>query len=265
MNLSRFLRLPNLLRLLCLQSAFVIAHSSFGADAPSRIYLLLGQSNMAGRGALDSSPSAENPRILAFSPDGAWVVARDPLHQKIGRTEPGVGPGLSFANAMLADTPHDLVIGLVPCAVGGSPLKRWVKGGDLYEQAVARAKAAVASGGVLAGVLWHQGETDSDKLPWADTYEKRLAGMIADLRADLGAPELPVVVGQIGEFLTVEKHPGVDTVRAAIRKVGSTYPHIGYVDSSGLSHKGDVLHFDAPSARELGRRYAEAMQKLTAP
>ncbi|WP_425511339.1 sialate O-acetylesterase [Pelagicoccus albus] len=29
----------------------------------------------------------------------------------------------------------DTTIGVVPCAVGGSPLRRWVKGGDLYEEA----------------------------------------------------------------------------------------------------------------------------------
>lgn len=261
--------------LLALCAAFAAVACAFGADAPAaaakpsdparlRVYLLMGQSNMAGRGALDADAPAENPRILSLAPDGSWVVARDPLHMKIGRTEPGVGPGLSFANAMLAGAPPDVVIGLVPCAVGGSPLKRWVKGGDLYDQAVARAKAAVASGGTLAGVLWHQGETDSDKQPWADTYEKRLAGMIAALRADLGAPDLPVVVGQVGGFLTVEKHPHVETVRAAIRQVGTTYPHVGYVDSADLAHKGDTLHFDTPSARELGRRFAEAMQKLAA-
>lgn len=243
-----------------------------GADAPApslppranlRVYLLMGQSNMAGRGALDAIAPADNPRILALGADGHWTVARDPLHGKVGRTEPGVGPGLSFAQAMLKSDPT-ITIGLVPCAVGGTPLKRWVKGGDLYEQAVARARVASVDG-VLAGVLWHQGETDSDKQPWADTYEARLTRMIADLRADLGRPDLPVVVGQLGEFLTPEKHPGVDTVRAVLKHLPTVVPHTGYADSAGLVNKGDQLHFDTASARQLGIRYAEAMLKLQKP
>lgn len=227
------------------------------------VYLLLGQSNMAGRGALDAEATAENPRILALSPDGAWVPARDPLHVKIGRVEPGAGPGISFAKAMLNNEP-DAVIGLVPCAVGGSPLKRWVKGGDLYAQAVARARVAEKKG-VLKGVLWHQGETDSDQLPWAESYEARLAGMIQDLRTDLARPDLPFVVGQLGEFLPADKHPGVDIVRASIKAVAARVPRVGYADSAGLGHKGDNLHFDTPAARELGLRYARALHALTSP
>lgn len=224
------------------------------------IYLLMGQSNMAGRGPLESPAPADNPRILSLDPDGHWVVARDPLHEKIGRTQPGVGPGMSFAAAMLKAEPG-VTIGLVPCAVGGTPLKRWVKNGDLYEAAVKRAQIA-ASSGVISGVLWHQGEADSDKQPWADTYEKRLAGMIVSLRQDLGLPNLPVVVGQLGSYLPVAKHPYVDTVRAAIRQVAAAVPHTGYADSAGLVDKGDHLHFNTASQHILGARFAEAMLAL---
>ena len=36
-----------------------------------------------------------------------------------------------------------------------------------------------------------------------------------------------------------------------------------FVNSAGLSHKGDQVHFDARSYRVLGRRYAEAFLRLT--
>ena len=223
------------------------------------IYLLMGQSNMAGRGAIDPAQT-DNPRILALNSGGQWVVARDPLHQKDGRIEPGVGPGISFAREMLkADA--NIVIGLVPCAVGGTPLKRWVKGGDLYERAVERAKLA-AQFGVITGVLWHQGESDSDKKENAETYAARLTQMFKDLRSDLGTPELPVIVGQLGEFLPPEKHPFADMVRAAIKNIPSALPHAGFADSAGLADKGDELHFSAEAQRELGGRYAKAMQAL---
>ena len=224
------------------------------------IYLLMGQSNMAGRGALDSAAQVNDPRILALDTNNQWVVARDPLHQKVGRIEPGVGPGMSFAREMAkADT--NSVIGLVPCAVGGTPLKRWVKGGDLYERAVSRAKVA-AQTGVICGVLWHQGEADSDKKEFAETYETRLTKMFKDLRADLGEPDLPVVVGQLGDFLPKEKHPYADTVRAAIKNVSAKLPRAGLADSAGLTDKGDRLHFNTASQIEFGARYARAMLEL---
>ena len=235
-----------------------------GVTPPTRgnfhIYLLMGQSNMAGRGALEPAALADEPRILALNTNGQWVVARDPLHQKDGRTEPGVGPGMSFAREMLkADT--NIVVGLVPCAVGGTPLRRWVKGADLYERAISRAKLAAQSG-MISGVLWHQGESDSDKKENAETYKARLMKMFQDLRADLGTPNLPVVVGQLGEFLPPEKHPFADTVRAAIKNIPVTLPHAGLADSVGLGDKGDKLHFTAEAQRQLGARYATAMREL---
>jgi len=256
------------LLLLLLHSALVVGQWAFGAEGPAtppakesfHIYLLMGQSNMAGRDTRTLASQTTNPRVLAMTADGQWVVAKDPIHQKDGRSEPGAGPGIPFALEMLKSDPN-VTIGLVPCAVGGTPLKRLVKGGDLYVRALERTKLASPSG-KISGVLWLQGETDSDKQPWANTYEARLKKMLQDLRQDIGRPNLPIVVGQIGEFLPVEKHPYVDTVRAALRNVPAELPNVGYADSAGLGDKGDHLHFDAADAQAMGSRFAEAMRKV---
>lgn len=223
------------------------------------IYLLMGQSNMVGRDTSTLASQGDNPRVLALNADGRWVVARDPLHADT-RIPPGAGPGLPFALEMLKADPK-VTIGLVPCAVGGTPLSRWVKGADLYERAVSRAKAAAAAG-VIKGVLWHQGESDTDKKENGETYEARLIQMFKDLRQDLGIPDLPIVVGQLGDFLTPEKYPYVETVRAAIKHMPAVVPGVGYADSTGLGHKGDNLHFSADAEKELGARFARAMREL---
>jgi hypothetical protein len=221
-----------------------------------RIYLLMGQSNMVGRDTRTRDAQTDNPRILALNGKGQWVVAREPIHY--GGT--GIGPGIPFAAEMLKADPN-ITIGLIPCAVGGTPLRRWVKGGDLYERAVSRAKAA-APFGRLGGALWHQGESDSDKKENAESYGARLGQMIRDLRQDLDSPNLPVVVGQLGEFLQSEKKPYADIVRAAIREVDATTPNVGYADSATLGHKGDRLHFSAEAEATFGARFAQAMQQL---
>jgi Carbohydrate esterase, sialic acid-specific acetylesterase len=226
------------------------------------LYLLIGQSNMAGRGAMDEAAKEAHPRVLKFTKDNTWAPATDPLH--FDKPIAGVGLGSSFGREMAEKNP-DASIGLIPCAVGGTPLSRWVKGGDLYAQARERAQAALKDG-TLKGILWHQGEADSGTQQLAASYGERLAQMVKDLRADLGAGEVPFVAGKLGEFLRREDKDGKPSywpkVNEQIGAVAKTIPRSAAVESAGLKHKGDVVHFDTPSLRELGLRYAETMRKL---
>src|SRR5262249_11968425 len=124
-----------------------------------KLYLLMGQSNMAGRGVPEKEDLTPHPRVLRFTYGGFWTNAVEPVNRGEHGKTAGVGPGLAFGKAMAEANP-DVVIGLVPCAVGGTPLERWEKGADLYTNAVARAHAAMKVG-TLAGIIWHQGESDS--------------------------------------------------------------------------------------------------------
>ena len=168
------------------------------------LYLLMGQSNMAGRGKIGAEDKTPHPRVLLFTLKDNWEPAIEPVtHDKPGML--GVGPGLAFGKAM-ADNDPGVTIGLVPCAFGGTPLKRWERSGDLYSNAVQRARLAMREG-TFKGIIWHQGESDSGTTTNAYSYGDRLSKMIQDIRADLGAPNLPFVVGQIGEFL-YDRGPG---------------------------------------------------------
>jgi len=227
------------------------------------VYLLMGQSNMAGRGRMTEADRQPVARVWKLDKENRWVPASHPLHFDKPQIA-GVGLGIDFAKRMCrADrTVH---IGLVPCAFGGTPLSRWSKGGDLYETAVARAKIASADG-TLRGVLWHQGESDSGKPETADTYGDRLAKMIADLRADLESPRLPFVAGRLGEFYVGSgRSAHAKTVDAALRDLPNRVENTGCASAKGLDHKGDVVHFSADAIREFGKRYAAEMTRLTKP
>ncbi len=225
------------------------------------LYLLMGQSNMAGRGPLPAAPVTPDPRILALNRNSEWIVVTEPLHWD--KSTAGVGPGLSFARLMLAGEPHDAVrIGLVPCAVGGTPLRRWQNGGDLFENAFARARVAMGAG-TLKGILWQQGENDSLSETESSTYADRLSRMIAEFHATLGAEEIPFVVGKLGLFLEDEpRDPFSATINRALMEIPSRVPWTACVDSAGLGHKGDSVHFDSDAGFELGKRYAQAMMAL---
>ncbi|GDY19653.1 acetylxylan esterase [Verrucomicrobiota bacterium] len=220
------------------------------------LYLLIGQSNMAGRGLVEAQDKQPHPRVLTLTKEGKWVPAVDPIHYD--KPNAGVGLGTTFGKVM-AERDATVTIGLIPCAVGGTPISRWQKDADLYEAALKRARAA-APHGVFKGILWHQGEADSGKEETAKVYAAKLDAMIAAWRKDLEQPNLPVVVGQLGEFYA--GGAGVKLVREAQQTVPERVPHTGFAPATDLNHKGDKVHFDAAAYREFGKRYATAMVKL---
>ncbi|MGI4863432.1 MAG: sialate O-acetylesterase [Janthinobacterium lividum] len=233
-----------------------------------QLYLLIGQSNMAGRGYVEAQDTVPNRHILRLNPAGQWEVAKDPLH--FDKPVAGVGPGLSFGRAMAAqDT--SVTIGLIPCAVGGSGIDTWVPGAYFadtkthpYDDALARARTALAAG-TLAGIIWHQGESDTSPEKSA-AYAPKLTALITRLRADLHAPKVPFVAGQLPLFPQGPTDvAGVARVNAALLEVGKTVPHYVFVPATGTTDRGDHLHLDAASARLMGQRYAASMQQLQRP
>ena len=83
------------------------------------IFILAGQSNMAGRGKENCTYCKPGPNILRFNPALQWELAKDPLHKGIDLNKTNrVGPGMPFATRVLEREPNFGVIGLVPCAIG---------------------------------------------------------------------------------------------------------------------------------------------------
>ena len=249
-------------------AAFALTPLSLQAEDPKNLdlYLLVGQSNMAGRGTVTTEDQKPHPRIWMLNKDEAWVPAVDPMHFDKPKVV-GVGLGRSFALA-LAEKDADAQIGLIPCAHGGSPIDVWVPGafykptdGHPWDDAIRRAKVAMKSG-TLKGILWHQGESDS-KPELAASYEAKLHDLIARLRAELDAPQVPFIAGQMGQFQERPWSDDKNTVDQAHRTLPDKVPHTGFANSDGLKHRGDEVHFDSASYRELGRRYAEAFLKVT--
>ena len=226
------------------------------ADANFHLYLLIGQSNMAGRGKIELQDKVVVPRVLMLNKANEWGSAVDPI--SFDKTIAGVSLGRTFGIEMAKADPK-VKIGLIPCAVGGTPIRRWQQNGDLYKAALKRAKIAQKDG-VIKGILWHQGESDSGKEVTAKIYEQQLHAMIAAWRKDLGNDSIPIVVGEMGRFYKRAKFKHV--VDAALKALPSKVKHAAWVSAEGLNHKGDVVHFNATSYREFGKRYAAKMQAL---
>ncbi|PYP75176.1 MAG: sialate O-acetylesterase [Gemmatimonadetes bacterium] len=233
-----------------------------------QLFLLAGQSNMAGRGTVEAQDSVVNPRVLTLHSTMRWVPAVDPLHWDKPAIV-GVGPGRTFGLALAAHDPSAR-IGLVPAAVGGSPISSWEPGAldsatrtHPYDDALARLRIAQKDG-TLRAILWHQGESDATP-ERSVLYAAKLRALIARFRAEAGDPTLPFVIGQLGQFAGKPWSDDVRRVDSVHRAIAASVPNVAYVSSDGLRDKGDTLHFDAASQRTFGERYAAAYLKLAKP
>jgi hypothetical protein len=258
--------LSTLALLLLAPPAFVQAAESVQLPLKDKmhLFLLVGQSNMAGRGKVDEQDKTPHPRVLMLDKDGRWRPAVDPLH--FDKSVAGVGLGKTFGQ-VVAEALPDVTVGLIPCAVGGSPIDAWKPGvfypptkSHPWDDAIRRAKIALASG-EMKGILWHQGESDSNP-DLAPVYEAKLDDLIRRFREELQAPDVPLVVGQMGQFAERPWSESKKLVDNVHRQLPSRVPHTAWVSAAGLKHQGDQVHFDAESYRELGRRYADAYLKL---
>ena len=167
---------------------------------------------------------------------------------------------------VLADGDTNITVGLIPAACGGSPISTWQPGAYFdqtashpYDDAIQRARPAMKQG-TLKAILWHQGESDGEE-KLAPIHKARLEQLIARFRKDLDDPDLPVVIGQLGQFENAPWSQYTKMVNDAQVAVAKELAHVEFVSSDGLVSKGDNLHFDAPSQREFGKRYAAAYLK----
>ncbi|MDR1786995.1 MAG: sialate O-acetylesterase [Treponema sp.] len=225
---------------------------------PVHSFLMLGQSNMAGRGALDEAPPIKNERLFMLR-NGRW----QPLSEPVNYDRPFAGVSLAVSFADEYARAFDTAVGLIPCADGGSSLADWRPGGPLYDHAVFQCGLAGRISEVK-GILWHQGEADSGSEEDAAAYEERFCALIAALRKDCGLSRVPLVIGELGAFLAAlpEGCRCFREVNAALARIAARTPRCALASAAGLVSKGDNLHFDSRSLRELGRRYFAAFDTI---
>ncbi|MBW4890322.1 sialate O-acetylesterase [Mucilaginibacter sp. HMF5004] len=218
----------------------------------------MGQSNMAGRGPITAEMENEgNSRVFMLNKDFQFVPAKHPVHFDKPRAA-AAGPGLAFGVAM-AEADPEIKIGLIPCAVGGTSIEQWLPGAfhaptntHPYDDAVLRIKAAMQYG-VIAGVIWHQGESNSGGQR-SKQYIAKLNELITRVRTLVGNPTLPFIAGELGRY-----RPVYANINTQLAKLPDSVAYTAVVSSEGLVHKGDTTHFDGASADILGKRYAVKM------
>ena len=261
-----------------------------------------------------------NPDAQVAFPD--FVVAEDPLHTSrdpslAGKLGTRVGLGLTFAKQALADDPNHRII-LVPAAwsatgfcdtgdflsqstnapdfvaegaLGWNPFTQTdpVFGGTtLFNRAVLRANLAIQrSGGILRGILWHQGESDSENAVCSQSYAGNLATLASEFRTRIitdargsaargVSSDVPFIAGSMSRgidergnfnFFSDTKQQ-VDNVHrsAGVQGLIPAYGFVNFDDlvpSNGFPcGEGSCVHFGSDAYREMGVRYYAKLQDL---
>lgn len=226
-------------------------------------FLMLGQSNMAGRGDFGEVEEINNPLCYMLR-NGRWIPMSEPINPDRGifsYFHSGVGLAASFADEYAKYFNEE--IGLIPCADGGTCISQWQPGELLFDSAVAQAKLAQRTSEIV-GILWHQGENDSHKIEDVELYEKRFKNVIDTIKKQLNLSKVvPVIIGELGEFVgdyAGGKCKYFQQINGILQQLGNEYG--GFVSAKGLTCRDDNVHFNSKSYREFGKRYFNAYLQI---
>ncbi len=234
------------------------------ASASMNSFLMIGQSNMAGRGHFHEVEPINN-KLCHMLRMGRWQPMSEPINPDRDMFGPtwhsGISLAASFADDFAKET--DCPVGLIPCADGGTSMNQWAVGGLLYDHALAMTRLAMRTS-KLRGILWHQGEADcgSDELVVA--YKEKFITMITSLRRDLGDENIPVIIGELGTHTDERWGMGdrATKMNAVFYEIAKEIPFCAVVSADGFTLNSDGIHFDSKSLRTFGHRYFDAYVSL---
>lgn len=223
------------------------------------IFLLAGQSNMAGRGFVEPQDTISDDRVLTITKNNEWIYAKEPLHFY----EPalaGLDCGLSFGKTLTQGLDDSVTIAVIPCAVGGSSVEQWL-GDSLFRSVTLlsnfKSKVDFATKyGTVKGILWHQGESDAHP-GLASSYAKNLSMLFDVFRHYIGNENLPVLMGELGNFTNEDNRRYRKMINRSLHKVSAPGKSLFVISTKDLMHRGDHLHFNSSAQRVMGERFAK--------
>lgn len=266
---------------------FALPAAALAANAPpTAVFIVAGQSNLLNWHAAAAAvpPDAIDATIPFWHISGAPPDRGPPLNASSGgkwitlgpqRQEPFVryerdffGPEIALARTLARDGSP---VAVIKVGFFGTTLARdWhptaATGNRLYarlRQEIDAALSSLNAGGRryrIAGFFWMQGETDAIRSEDAAAYATNLRILVATVRRDLGAPDLPFILGRIGPRPS-RSYEYQETVRGAQVEVATSTPGTAWIDTDDLPRDTDGIHLLAPGVLTLGERWAAAWRR----
>jgi len=206
------------------------------ADDPLNLFILSGQSNMAGLSPeVSFTPAVEK----AFGKDKVIVVKDAHGGQPIQRWYKEWKP----AGASKAQ--------------GGN--------GDLYDRLMKKVDAAIGDRKVdTVTFVWMQGERDARERH-GGVYGESFKGLVGQIKKHFGREDIRFVIGRLSDFDNENKRYGHWTkVREAQVKVAEADKLGAWVDTDDLNGDKNDLHYTKEGYKVLGERFAKEAIALLA-
>lgn len=246
------------------------------------LWILAGQSNMAGTGWLTQEDEAYmgDENVRAFYMQDEWGVARhrlhrpwlavDKVHTEVIKASPGeepekvgVGPGLSFAQHMKKYT--KVPQGVICCAHGGTTMAQWnpeiAKDGPDKSLFAAMVRRFKVNGSHVRGMFWYQGCSEA-MAHLNEIFFSNMQRFVAATRAEMGM--IPIVQVQIGNITVVEREHWDRTwtdIREQQRTMSDEFPLFDTISAISMA-TDDAVHLSSDSQKSIGKTAAESMYAL---
>jgi len=240
------------------------------AKGPVKLFLLGGQSNMDGCGRSEELPASYKTHpanVTTWDNRKKCWVPLGTDSTAIARRQQ-FGPEIAFTHRLAKAYP-DHTIAIIKTSAGGTKLHtQWVPGKGMYQRFISNFRKACAqleAAGVdyeVAGMLWMQGESDSETVEMAKAYEENLKLLIVGVRKQTGRADLPIVVGRISSSLLKKTPWNFDqakTVQTAQESVAAADPHVHVINTDALSTLKDNTHFNTEAQLTLGKQMGDVM------
>jgi hypothetical protein len=234
------------------------AGASSGTDPVLHIFMLMGQSNMAGVAKSEASDKNTDQRLLVWGgcnqPAGKWNTANPPLNdcpgEKGWNLSDSVDPGIWFGKTLLDKLPQGHTIGLVGTAESGESINTFISGGT-HHQMILNKIAAVkgAKNARFEGIIFHQGESDNGQSTWP----AKVVQLYNEVKAAFGVSyDVPFILGELPQGGCCAGH------NTQVHAAADLLPKGAWVSQEGTKVL-DEYHFDHASVVIMGKRYGESM------
>lgn len=236
-------------------------------EPPLKVFVVAGQSNVGAAGAHPSELPEEMRKpmndVLVYQ-DDTWVPLEPGKAPKPDYPD-HFGPAFTFGLAMTKNLGGP--IGIIQVAGGGTSIGSpagWSPDSpqSLYAKLVKAVKAAQKSRPItIVGMVWEQGEADSQNEEFAKAYQKNLTHLIESARRDFGNGAMPFACGQCSPHDPKDKrYLYMDIIRKA--KESIDLPGYRLINNDDLHQTEGSPHYTTKGILELGKRYAVAMIEL---
>ncbi|XXX72572.1 sialate O-acetylesterase [Sorangium sp. So ce134] len=220
--------------------------------------MLMGQSNMAGVADKQDSDQNSDERLKVLGgcnqPAGQWNLANPPLSdcpgEKGWNLSTAVDPGIWFGKTLLGKLAEGDTIGLVATAESGESINTFISGGSHHQMILNKiAKAKTAENARFAGIIFHQGESDSGQSSWPG----KVVQLYNEVKEAWGVDyDVPFILGELPAGGCCSGHNNL------VHQAADMLPEGYWITQQGTNVM-DQYHFDHASVVLMGTRYGEKM------